>query len=418
METPPNYFHSTPCSDTIHFKDDDAESLSISWAGTDDIDDMYGRQCSLEKRGYDVGYMSEEMEYSRSVSQPGGKLFCKQHSLSPFQTFVPEERCDVTTGCSDPLARAILSGHLQCVQGYEELALDHKSLSIQRVCVEGALGKVFLGIYKDEDVAVKILEEGKNISSNTSNNTAEEIALRELEIRNRVGDHPNIARLRAVSKRLPLMWCLITEHSKEGTVREYIERLNGVHIPIHTAVGWAIDISRAMAHLHSLDLVHSNLNSHNIVIANDKSAKVTNIGGLKIEVCTEGFTPETGAYRWMAPEQIQHRPAEKASDVFSFGIILWELLTGDLPHSSLSAVQAAFAVAHHKQRPKIPDRCPPRIHGLLQDCWLAEPSERPSFARISDLLKLIKSALPRLNSSNSFTMRGKLCCVGLPHVED
>lgn len=77
------------------------------------------------------------------------------------------------------------------------------------------------------------------------------------------------------------------------------------------------------------------------------------------------MTAETGTYRWMAPEVIEHRPYEKA-DVFSFGVVLWELVTGRVPYAELNPVQAAVAVVQQGLRPAIPDSCHPRLANIMK----------------------------------------------------
>ncbi|KAJ8470544.1 hypothetical protein OPV22_024887 [Ensete ventricosum] len=86
--------------------------------------------------------------------------------------------------------------------------------------------------------------------------------------------------------------------------------------------------------------------NHPNIVRIDKSIKIADFGVAHIEMKTEGMTPETGTYRWMAPKMMQHRPYDQKVDVYSFGIILWELITGMLPFRNTTNVQAAFAVVN------------------------------------------------------------------------
>ena len=95
----------------------------------------------------------------------------------------------------------------------------------------------------------------------------------------------------------------------------------------------------------------------------------------------------------MAPEVIRHEPYSKSADVFSFGMILFELLTHQLPFADQPALQAAVAVALAAARPPLPDRCPPALARLVSLCWASESSERPSFTYVADALVTIRAEL-------------------------
>ncbi|XP_022013208.1 serine/threonine-protein kinase STY17 [Helianthus annuus] len=78
------------------------------------------------------------------------------------------------------------------------------------------------------------------------------------------------------------------------------------------------------------------------------------------------MTAETGTYRWMAPEVIEHKPYDHIADVFSFAIVLWELLTGEVPYSYLTPLQAAVGVVQQGLRPTIPKQTHPKQAELLE----------------------------------------------------
>ena len=101
---------------------------------------------------------------------------------------------------------------------------------------------------------------------------------------------------------------------------------------------------------------------------------------------SESMTAETGTYRWMAPEVIRHSRYDHRVDVFSFGIVCWEMLSGQLPYDQLSPIQAAAAVVVENLRPAVegnmPPGTPPQLTALMCTCWDVEPSKRPDFDAI------------------------------------
>ncbi|GJN34510.1 hypothetical protein PR202_gb23175 [Eleusine coracana subsp. coracana] len=101
------------------------------------------------------------------------------------------------------------------------------------------------------------------------------------------------------------------------------------------------------------------------------------------------MTAETGTYRWMAPEVIEHKPYDHKADVFSFGILMWELLTGKIPYEYLTPLQAAVGVVQKGLRPTIPKHTHTKLAELLQKCWQQDPAERPDFSEILESLQRI-----------------------------
>ncbi|KAG0479475.1 hypothetical protein HPP92_010333 [Vanilla planifolia] len=121
-----------------------------------------------------------------------------------------------------------------------------------------------------------------------------------------------------------------------------------------------------MAYMHGLGFIHRDLKSDNLLICGDRSIKIADFGVARIEVQPEGMTPETGTYRWMAPEMIQHRPYTQ---------------------------KAAFAVVNKAARPIIPIDCPASLAAIMTKCWDANPVVRPSFDNVVRMLENAQTEL-------------------------
>ncbi|KAF3436699.1 hypothetical protein FNV43_RR19446 [Rhamnella rubrinervis] len=285
----------------------------------------------------------------------------------------------------DALAQALMDSNSPTLglENFDEWTIDLKKLNMGAAFAQGAFGKLYRGTYKAEEVAIKILERPEN--------DPEKAQLMEQQFQQEVMmlatlKHPNIVRFIGACRK-PMVWCIVTEYARGGSVRQFLMKRQNRAVPLKLAVKQALDVARGMAYVHGLGLIHRDLKSDNLLIFGDKSIKIADFGVARIEVQTEGMTPETGTYRWMAPEMIQHRPYTQKIDVYSFGIVLWELITGMLPFQNMTAVQAAFAVVNKGVRPIVPNDCLPVLTEIMTRCWDANPDARPHFTEVVRMLE-------------------------------
>uniref|UniRef100_M4BAK4 Protein kinase domain-containing protein n=1 Tax=Hyaloperonospora arabidopsidis (strain Emoy2) TaxID=559515 RepID=M4BAK4_HYAAE len=148
--------------------------------------------------------------------------------------------------------------------------------------------------------------------------------------------------------------------------------------------------------------MHRDLKSGNVLIDSHGTAKISDFGlSCVLEIgSSSNLTAETGTYRWMAPEVIRHEPYSTKADVYSFGIVLWELLARDQPFRGLTPIQAAFAVARQHMRPALPRQTPVMIGELIEHCWHHDPARRPDFDSILEALPLVKRSLKKRDFKN------------------
>ncbi|KAJ4830797.1 hypothetical protein Tsubulata_016933 [Turnera subulata] len=274
--------------------------------------------------------------------------------------------------------------------GFEPWMIELWKLNIGPLVARGAFGKVYRGSYNGQDVAIKILEKPLNnpdMARVMQHQFNQEVSLLASL------SHPNIVRFIGACFK-PLVWCIVTEYAKGGSVREFLsKRLHTDIAPLKLAVNQALDVANGMAYIHSCNLIHRDLKSQNLLIFGDKTIKIADFGVARIEVHPEGMTPETGTYRWMAPEMIQHRPYTQKVDVYSFGIVLWELVTGNIPFDGISSMQAACEVISQGLRPTIPSDCLPALSKIMTRCWDENPDVRPTFAEVVKMLEDTKTEI-------------------------
>ncbi|KAE8657838.1 hypothetical protein F3Y22_tig00116980pilonHSYRG00045 [Hibiscus syriacus] len=311
----------------------------------------------------------------------------------------------------DALAQALIDNRYptEGLLNYDEWTIDLRILNMGSAFAQGAFGKLYRGTYNGEDVAIKILERPEN--------SPEKAQVMEQQFQQEVTmlatlKHPNVVRFIGGCRK-PMVWCIVTEYAKGGSVRQFLTRRQNRAVPLKLAVKQALDVARGMACVHGLGFIHRDLKSDNLLIASDKSIKIADFGVARIEVQTEGMTPETGTYRWMAPEMIQHRPYTQKVDLYSFGIVLWELITGLLPFQNMTAVQAAFAVVNKGVRPVIPNDCLPVLREIMMRCWDTNPEVRPPFFDIVKMLEIAEMDI--LTTVRKARFR---CCMTQPMTID
>ncbi|KAL6520850.1 hypothetical protein OROGR_017419 [Orobanche gracilis] len=289
----------------------------------------------------------------------------------------------------------------------ERVLVDPKSLFIGSKIGEGAHGKVYQGRYGDRIVAIKVLNCGNTSEERT---VLESRFVREVTMMSKV-KHENLVKFIGACKD-PLM-VIVTELLPGMSLRKYLGSMRPKQLDLPIILNFALDIARAMDCLHANGIIHRDLKPDNLLLtANQKSLKLADFGLAREETVTEMMTAETGTYRWMAPElysTVTLRQGEKKHynnkvDVYSFGIVLWELLTNRMPFEGMSNLQAAYAAAFKQERPSLPEDAPPELAYIIQSCWVEDPNMRPSFSQIIRMLNefcsTLKPSKPEINSSD------------------
>ncbi len=135
----------------------------------------------------------------------------------------------------------------------------------------------------------------------------------------------------------------------------------------------AIGAASAIQYLHTLHVIHRDIKSLNVLITQEFVAKVTDFGTSRL--LTRKMTGLVGSPVWMAPEVLQAKQYSEKADVYSFGIVLWELLEKCLPYGDVPTGQLEQQVLL-KKRPPVPDYCPEAYAKLMQACWANNPKKR------------------------------------------
>lgn len=271
----------------------------------------------------------------------------------------------------------------------ENLLVDPKLLFIRSKIGEGAHGEVYEGRYGDRIVAIKVLHRGSTADERSA---LESRFAREVTMMSRV-KHGNLVKF--IGACMDPLMVIVTELLPGLSLRKYLATIRPKQLDLSVAISYALDIAHALECLHANGIIHRDLKPDNLLLtANQKSVKLADFGLAREETVTEMMTAETGTYRWMAPElysTVTLRQGEKKHynnkvDVYSFGIVLWELLTNRMPFERMSNLQAAYAAAFKQERPDIPEDISPDVAFIIQSCWIEDPNLRPSFSQIIRML--------------------------------
>ncbi|XP_048226899.1 serine/threonine-protein kinase STY46 isoform X2 [Ricinus communis] len=256
--------------------------------------------------------------------------------------------------------------------------IDPSLLKYEIKIASGSHGDLYKGTFYTQDVAIKVLRT-EHLNDKLRKEFAQEVYIM------RKVRHKNVVQFIGACTRPPSL-CIVTEFMCGGSMFDFLHKQKQ-SLDLQSLLRVAIDVSKGMNYLHQNNIIHRDLKAANLLMDENKVVKVADFGVARVEDQSGVMTAETGTYRWMAPEVIEHKPYGRKVDVFSFSIVLWELLTGKLPYEHLSPLQAAISVVQQGLRPSIPKRTHPKLVELLERCWQQDPSLRPEFYEILELLQ-------------------------------
>uniref|UniRef100_A0A8C7ZX85 receptor protein-tyrosine kinase n=1 Tax=Oryzias sinensis TaxID=183150 RepID=A0A8C7ZX85_9TELE len=269
--------------------------------------------------------------------------------------------------------------------------IDASNIRIERVIGGGEFGEVCSGRLRVQGkreiyVAIKSLKAGYSDKQRRD-------FLSEASIMGQF-DHPNIIRLEGVvTKCKPVM--IITEFMENGSLDTFLKKHDG-QFTIIQLVGMLRGIASGMKYLSDMSYVHRDLAARNILVNSNLVCKVSDFGLSRVleDDPEAAYTTRGGKIpiRWTAPEAIAYRKFTSASDVWSYGIVMWEVVSyGERPYWEMSNQDVIKAIDEGYRLPP-PMDCPVVLHQLMLDCWEKSRSDRPKFGQIVTILdKLIRN---------------------------
>nr|XP_033944127.1 mitogen-activated protein kinase kinase kinase 12 [Pseudochaenichthys georgianus] len=272
-------------------------------------------------------------------------------------------------GCLKPvwtmIGKAYSTEHKHSHEGLslESWEVPFEEISDLQWVGSGAQGAVFLGKFHGDDVAVKKVRD-----------------IKETEIKHlRKLKHPNIITFKGVCTQAPC-YCILMEYCAQGQLYEVLRA--GRKIAPSLMVDWSMGIAGGMNYLHLHKIIHRDLKSPNMLITHDDLVKISDFGTSRELRDKSTKMSFAGTVAWMAPEVIRNEPVSEKVDIWSFGVVLWEMLTGEVPYRDVDSSAIIWGVGNNSLQLPIPESCPDGFKILLRQCWNCKPRNRPSFRQI------------------------------------
>uniref|UniRef100_A0A8C4JW19 non-specific protein-tyrosine kinase n=1 Tax=Dromaius novaehollandiae TaxID=8790 RepID=A0A8C4JW19_DRONO len=260
----------------------------------------------------------------------------------------------------------------------DEWEVPRESLKLVEKLGAGQFGEVWMGFYNGHTkVAVKSLKQG---SMSPSAFLAEANLMKNLQ-------HPRLVRLYAVVTKEPIY--IITEYMEKGSLVDFLKTAEGVKLTINKLLDMAAQIAEGMAFIEARNYIHRDLRAANILVSETLGCKIADFGLARLIEDNE-YTAREGAkfpIKWTAPEAINYGTFTIKSDVWSFGILLTEIVTyGRIPYPGMTNPEVIQNLERGYRMPQ-PDNCPRELYELMVQCWKERPEDRPTFEYMKSVLE-------------------------------
>ncbi|AGO84667.2 Serine/threonine protein kinase [Pandoravirus salinus] len=242
----------------------------------------------------------------------------------------------------------------------------------------GSYGVVYRGRWKNIDVAVKRFAKQRLGEQRLLEFRAEVAFLSELR-------HPNVVVFVGACVHAPNL-CVVTEYVSRGSLSGVLAGAAGQRLPFALRMRMLRSAATGVAYLHALDppVVHRDLKSSNLLVDDEYNVKVADFGLARIREDNATMT-RCGTPAWTAPEVIRGERYDERADVYSIGIVAWEVLTRRRPYEDLNFVNVTMSVLEGR-RPPLPADCPPVLARLIEACWHDKVAKRPTMAAVVETL--------------------------------
>ncbi|RCN43712.1 kinase domain protein [Ancylostoma caninum] len=253
----------------------------------------------------------------------------------------------------------------------------------------GSQGAVFRGCLNGQTVAVKKVK------------LKEETDIKHLRHLN----HPNIIKFVGVCTQAPC-FCLVMEYCPNGQLGDVLK--SDRVIGWQDWCSWSRQIAEGMEYLHKNKVIHRDLKSPNILFDEDGVVKICDFGTSHQQKKQNSTVMSfCGTVSWMAPEVIKKQPCCEKVDVYSYGVVLWELLTREQPYKNINQMAIIYGVGSNNLSLPIPETAPDGLKMLMRQCWSTTPRNRPSFTQCLKYMDILYAEFKEMGDEEFFRRAAK-----------
>ncbi|XP_049632381.1 tyrosine-protein kinase ABL2 [Suncus etruscus] len=256
---------------------------------------------------------------------------------------------------------------------HDKWEMERTDITMKHKLGGGQYGEVYVGLWKKYSltVAVKTLKED---TMEVEEFLKEAAVMKEIK-------HPNLVQLLGVCTLEPPFY-IVTEYMPYGNLLDYLRECSRDEVTAVVLLYMATQISSAMEYLEKKNFIHRDLAARNCLVGENHVVKVADFGLSRL-MTGDTYTAHAGAkfpIKWTAPESLAYNTFSIKSDVWAFGVLLWEIATyGMSPYPGIDLSQV-YDLLEKGYRMEQPEGCPPKVYELMRACWQWSPADRPSFA--------------------------------------
>ncbi|XP_049457449.1 focal adhesion kinase 1-like isoform X3 [Epinephelus fuscoguttatus] len=360
-----------------------AEPLTVTTASLTmaenlaDLIDGYCRLISMETHSFIVRFQKEGERALPSIP----KLSNNEKKLEAVRSGVRA----ISVSETDDYAEIVDEEDTYTMPSTRDYEIQRDRIELGRCIGEGQFGDVHQGVYNSPDkpslpVAIKTC---KNC---TSDSVREKFLQEALTMRQ--FDHPHIVKLIGVITENPV-W-IIMELCTLGELRSFLQ-VRKYNLDLATLILFAYQLSTALAYLESKRFVHRDIAARNVLVSSVDCVMLGDFGLSRYMEDSSYYKASKGKLpiKWMAPESINFRRFTSASDVWMFGVCMWEILMyGIKPFQGVKNNDVIGRI-ENGERLAMPPQCPPTLYSLMTKCWSYDPSKRPRFTELKTQLSTI-----------------------------
>eukprot|EP01080_Neovahlkampfia_damariscottae_P000888 gene888-9799_t len=277
------------------------------------------------------------------------------------------------------------------VQEGNDMELSENLITLKKKLGNGGFGNVYQGLLFNVDVAVKMIDLSSGLLDETIDKQEYKSTMKEVEILRKL-DHQNIVLYYGAYLSDSNSVCIVMEYVGNGTLRTIIKKLKKSNEKIYKKElkkKLIIGIANGMKYIHDKNIIHQDLKPENILIGFDEKPKVADFGLSKLfdENCEKMIT---GTPQYTAPEILNGEPATKQSDIYSFGILLFELYSESKAYENIKNHFQIWKMVRNGERPSLKgsdEAIPIEIMKIVQKCWSPTVKVRPTFEEIANLFR-------------------------------